>query len=133
MNHTQESITKLLENHKRKIERINLLERERKKREKEKLRKAKKLMKQTLEKINKLEEDKKRKKQDEIERRKLFSFTLFHIYSNRFVERDSDEDDLYNTRQELMEAEKRGEGAINWDVWQRVVNEYKANGKKDLY
>ena len=30
--------------------------------------------------------------------------------------------DIYETREELMEAEKRGEGKINWDYFDAAVN-----------
>ena len=31
--------------------------------------------------------------------------------------------DIYETREELMEAEKRGEGKLNWDFFNKLVNE----------
>ena len=39
--------------------------------------------------------------------------------------KEPNEDDLYNTRQELMEAQERGEGAINWDVWDKLIEKTK--------
>jgi len=36
---------------------------------------------------------------------------------------ETNESDLYQTREELQEAEKRGEGAINWDVWDKLIKE----------
>ena len=43
--------------------------------------------------------------------------TPIPIYHSNQFERDLGEDDLYTTREELMEAEERGEGSINWDFW----------------
>lgn len=37
---------------------------------------------------------------------------------------DFNEDTLYLTREELIEAEKRGEGSIRWDVFDRLVEEF---------
>ena len=31
--------------------------------------------------------------------------------------------DIYETREELMEAEKRGEGKLNWDFFNKLVKE----------
>lgn len=36
---------------------------------------------------------------------------------------ETNESDLYNTREELMEAEKRGEGKINWNIWDRLIKQ----------
>ena len=43
--------------------------------------------------------------------------TPIPIYHSNQFERDLSEEDLYTTREELMEAEERGEGSINWDFW----------------
>ena len=48
------------------------------------------------------------------------------VYKTRFIERFTD-DELYSSRQELMEAEKRGEGRINWDVWDMLINNNSIN------
>ena len=47
------------------------------------------------------------------------------IYNTRYVQRFTDDFETYNTRQELKDAEKRGEGAIHWDVWNKLVDETK--------
>lgn len=36
--------------------------------------------------------------------------------------RETREDDLYQTREELMEAEERGEGRINWIVFDALIS-----------
>lgn len=44
-----------------------------------------------------------------------------NIYGNNYIERESAEEDLYCSIEELKEAERRGEGEINWDVWHKLV------------
>lgn len=40
-----------------------------------------------------------------------------------------DEEHLYTTREELYEREDKGDGKINWDVWDRLVQQFhKDNG-----
>lgn len=45
------------------------------------------------------------------------------IYHSNLVERYPSERDLYTTREELMAAEERGEGKINWEKFDQLVNE----------
>jgi len=40
------------------------------------------------------------------------------------------EEDLYQTREELKEAEKRGEGKINWSKWDGLVNKLRKSWEK---
>lgn len=58
----------------------------------------------------------------------------FKIYRTEFIERDTAEDDLYKTFNELMEAQERGEGKINVENWNNIVqltkeqiNQYERN------
>lgn len=44
-----------------------------------------------------------------------------HIIHNPLVQRMYADNELYQTREEIMEAEKRGEGKINWDAFDRLV------------
>ena len=46
------------------------------------------------------------------------------VYHTNLVERYPRESDLYLTREELMAAEERGEGKINWDIWDKLTNEF---------
>lgn len=46
----------------------------------------------------------------------------YEEYQEKYQLWETNESDLYNTREELQEAEKRGEGAIRWDIWQKLVN-----------
>lgn len=50
------------------------------------------------------------------------SISKYSIYHSNLIERETPTDDLYTTREELMEAERRGEGAINWTLWNELVN-----------
>lgn len=47
------------------------------------------------------------------------------IYQSPLIERDTAEEDLYQTREELMAAEERGEGAINWSKFDQLVQEFR--------
>lgn len=49
----------------------------------------------------------------------------FRVYNIKYVERFADEDDLYTSREELMEAEQRGEGKIKWDKFNELVEQTK--------
>lgn len=54
------------------------------------------------------------------------------IYNNKYVERFPSDEDLYNTREEIMEAEKRYEGKINWDKFNQLVEKTKIEIKNML-
>lgn len=43
-----------------------------------------------------------------------------HIYG-QMIERDTNEEELYQTVEELREAEERGEGKIQWEVWDKLI------------
>ena len=51
--------------------------------------------------------------------------TPIPIYHSNQFERDLSEDDLYTTREDLQQAEKRGEGANNWDAFDKLIQETK--------
>lgn len=53
-----------------------------------------------------------------------FSRTLC-IYNTKYIERYASDEDLYQTREELMQAEQRGEGKINWDRFNELVEQTK--------
>lgn len=55
------------------------------------------------------------------------------IYHSNFTERDRNEEDLYQTREELKQAETRGEGKINWSVWNKIVDETKEQLSKLIF
>lgn len=48
--------------------------------------------------------------------------TEFYISHNRYIEKDNDGLHYYQTREELMAAEERGEGKINWTKFDQLVN-----------
>lgn len=47
------------------------------------------------------------------------------IYHTRYVSKGFDDSELYNTREQLKEAEERYEGRINWNLWGKLVEETK--------
>lgn len=54
----------------------------------------------------------------------------FSIYQNRYIERETAEDDLYATREEL---EKAMPNNINWKLWDKLIeqlNDNNANKRK---
>ena len=51
---------------------------------------------------------------------------------NKYVERFPSDENVYNTREEIMEAEKRNEGKINWDKFNQLVEKTKIEIKNML-
>lgn len=51
----------------------------------------------------------------------------FRVYNIKYVERFADEDELYQTREELEEAMPHN---INWTLWNELVNKTKKDLKK---
>lgn len=51
------------------------------------------------------------------------------IYRSKYIDRFQADDEVYLTREELMEAEKRGEGSIRWDVFDKLIEETKRQFK----
>ena len=47
------------------------------------------------------------------------------VYNSNLVEREPNDRDLYLTREELMEAEDRGEGKLNWSLLDKLIEETK--------
>jgi len=47
-----------------------------------------------------------------------FQITEYHT---RYIERYTPDEKLYQTREELKQAEERGEGKINWDAWNILI------------
>ena len=44
------------------------------------------------------------------------------VYKSRYIERDTNDRDIYLTREELQEWERDHWKCINWDAWDRIVN-----------
>lgn len=63
--------------------------------------------------LAKLEEEE-RQKQERLQDRQV------RAIENRWWMDDDTE--LYTTIDELKEAEKRGEGKINWELWEKLIN-----------
>lgn len=58
-------------------------------------------------------------------------YRTYQVYNTTDHERNPNEEDLYTTREELMEAEERGEGKIRWDVFDKLVEEFKRKWKEE--
>lgn len=106
--------------------------RERKQKEKEQHKQDRQQQYQLLcKKVNKALQDEKKQKMEQLYqlaekcRQKAPKCTVTELYlsDNRYIEKDADWMHLYNTREELRQAEERGEGKINWDVLDKLINE----------
>lgn len=53
------------------------------------------------------------------------SLLSFRIYQTNLIERGFVEDELYTTREELQDAEDRGEGKLNWATFDDLVKKTK--------
>jgi len=51
------------------------------------------------------------------------------IYRSKYIDRFQADDEVYLTREELMEAERRGEGRINWTFWDKLIEDTKRDFK----
>ena len=47
------------------------------------------------------------------------------IYNTKYIERYASDEDLYQTREQLKEAEAIGEGKIKWDKFDEIVEQTK--------
>lgn len=118
---TQESLEKLFE-----ASRLSSLKR--KQQEQLKYKKAQEAVKKALAKQQSKKQEKtlqKAQEQPQIE----FSRTIT-IYNTKYIERFVGDDDLYVTREQLKEAEARGEGKIKWDRFDELVNKTRKDLKK---
>lgn len=82
--------------------------------EKEKYKKAQESVKKELDRKHIKEQ---KQSQPEPLKQVKMAFSL-SIYNSSLIERESAEEDLYQTREELMNDTT---GKINWDVWDRLV------------
>lgn len=87
------------------------------------------LCKQTDRLLKEALQDEKRKRMEQLKalaekcRQKAPKCTVTELYisGNRYIERDNDWMHYYQTREELKQAEERGEGKINWDVLDNLI------------
>lgn len=120
---TKESLEKLFE-----ASRLSSLKR--KQQEQLKYKKAQETVKKALAKQQSKKQEKtpqKGCKQPQIE----FS-SILTIYNTKCIERFVGEDDLYVTREQLKEAEASGEGKINWNRFDELVQRTKQDIKEEL-
>lgn len=87
-------------------------------REKEKYKKASQSVKKAL--MNKYKEEQ-NKTQPEQNKPSNFNYSLT-IYHTSLIERQTAEEDLYQTREELMNWEDKHYQCIRWDIWDELVN-----------
>lgn len=104
---TSEQLHALMEERKRINQRKRELERK-------KYEKAREFIKQAL--------NKKKKNEEPVKQSKPKLTYKVTTYTSPLYERYTFEGDLYQTREELMEAEDRNEGKINWRVWDMLVD-----------
>ena len=79
-----------------------------------------------LEKEENLDEEKRKKREYyHIQNQKKYWKTHVPIYRTNDMQRESREEDLY-TKEELMNPPEEETGVIRWDVWERLVNEYRS-------
>lgn len=60
-----------------------------------------------------------------LEKRIYRSQRTIIIYNSRYVDRFAADDEVYKDREQMMEAERRGEGKINWNLWDKLIEETK--------
>ena len=116
---TQESLEKL-------FEASRLRNDKRKRLQEQKYKNAQEAVKKALAKQQSKKQEKTPQKAQE-QQIEAFSRTIT-IYNTKYIERFVGEDDIYVTREQLKEAEARGEGKIHWDRFDELVN----NTRKDL-
>ena len=107
---TKESHPRLLTESKRRQQRLKEQEREKYKKASQRVKKA--LAKQQSKKQKKTPQKDWKQPQIELSR-------TIHIYNVKYIERFADDDDLYQTRDEL---EKAIPNNINWRLWDSIVN-----------
>lgn len=113
---TQASLQKLFEASRLRQEKKKRLQEQKYKKAQESIKKA--LDKQQSKKKEKTSQNDWKQPQIEVSR-------TIHIYNVKYIERFADDDDLYQTREELMEAEQRGEGKVNWSRFNEIVEQTK--------
>ena len=107
---TPEQLQQMLEERKR-------IQQRKKEIEKKKYKKASEAIKQELK--NKLQENQKNIVQEPLK----YKYSLT-IYQSPLIERETASTDLYQTREELMEDDT---GEINWDIWDKLVDNIRKN------
>lgn len=106
-------------------------EKERQQHKKERQQQYQALCKETDRLLKEALQDEKRKRMEQLyqlaekcrQKAPKCTVTELYILDNRYIERDNDWMHLYKTREELRQAEERGEGKINWDVLDNLIND----------
>lgn len=113
---TKESLQRLFTESKRRQQRL-------KEQEREKYKKASQSVKKAL--ADKLSTKDEKMPQKAQEQQTEAISRILSIYNTRYIERHTADDDLYVTREQLKEAEARGEGKIKWDKFNEIVEQTK--------
>lgn len=121
---TSEQLQQLFEERKK----FNQRKKEREKeRERNKYKKASEAVKKEL--SNKLSTNNKIMQQKALKQPKKESFRLIRIYNSNLVERETSEEDLFQTRKELQQYEMDNCGSIgcyiNWALWDKLISEFR--------
>ena len=82
-------------------------------------------------KVNKALQDEKKRKMEQLyqlaekcrQNQNKCTVTELYITNNRYIEPIFDWTHLYQTREELQQWEKEHWNCINWDVWDKLINE----------
>jgi len=109
---TKESLQRLFQESKERQERKKQLQQH-------KYKKAQQSVKKAL--ADKQSKEQKKEAQNAQKQPQIKISRSIAIYNTKYIER-FDDDDLYQTREELMEAEERGEGRINWIVFDALIS-----------
>lgn len=130
---TSEELKQLFQQNKERRERQIQKEKERKKKEQDKLQQLKKLQAPILKEIQRLRAIKKQQDEQQQALTKKCPYNAsewskisrMKVYNNHLMDREPGERELYLTREELMDAEDRGEGKINWSKWDELITKTK--------
>lgn len=74
--------------------------------------------------LNRKQQREQKQSQPKPQKQVKITFSL-SIYNTNLIERETAEEDLYQTREELQQWERENYPCINWDVWDRLVQEFR--------
>lgn len=108
-------------------------EKERQQKKQQRLQQYKELCKKADELLKQAQEQEKKKKMEQLQalvkktpQKPLIQVSRhITIYHSNLIDREKPDEKLYTTREQLKEAEERGEGEINWNKWDEIVTKTK--------
>lgn len=110
---TPEQLQQMLEERKR-------IQQRKKEREKQRYKKASEQVKQELKKRKKYQENQNNTVQEPLK----YKYSLT-IYQSPLIERETAEESLYQSWEEIKDAEDRNEGALNWEFLEYLIQKTK--------